>query len=271
MAPHRLAEDGGLALLAFSAGGRIAYRIMHDTDAFVPPFAPLVAIVGSDGSGKSTLAADMLLQLNRDHHAEVCYLGLGSGDIGNWIKGLPIIGPSLERALASKAQQTRTKGEHIPGVVTASVVFALSLMRRRRFRRMLALRHAGVIVVTDRYPQVEVPGFFDGPGLSAARASGRVVGWLAARERRMYEWMASYQPDVVIRLNVDAATAFSRKPDHNLALLRAKVAATPLLRFNGAKIVDLDSRRPYAEVRARAIAVALQAIDHPRPLLKSAA
>ena len=31
------------------------------------------------------------------------------------------------------------------------------------------------MVITDRYPQVEVPGFYDGPGLSAARPDSRIV------------------------------------------------------------------------------------------------
>jgi thymidylate kinase len=213
------------------------------------PMAPLIAIVGCDGAGKSTLAADMHDALGADHRVETCYLGLGSGEIGNRIKQWPLIGPVIEHKLASKAAQTRTKGERIPGVLTALVVFGFSLLRLRRFRRVLALRQQGVVVITDRYPQTEIAGFYDGPGLSAARAGGPFVAWLAERERRLYLWMAEYKPDVVIRLNIDAATAFARKPDHKLALLRQKVEVTPLLRFNGARIVDLDSREAYAVVR----------------------
>jgi thymidylate kinase len=131
-------------------------------------------------------------------------------------------------------------------------VFGFSLLRLRRFRRVLALRREGVVVITDRYPQTEIAGFYDGPGLSAARAGSRLVGWLAARERRMYEWMASFHPDIVLRLNVDAETALARKPDHKPGLLREKVRVTPLLRFHGARIVDLDARASYADVRRQA-------------------
>jgi thymidylate kinase len=220
----------------------------------------LIAIVGCDGSGKSTLAADVLQRLQGEHRAELCYLGLRSGEIGNRIKRFRFGGKRIERFLSRKAGQARTKDAKIPDLGTALVLYGFSLARLRRFRRMLALRRKGVIVVTDRYPQIEVPGFYDGPGLSAARAGSRLVARLAARERRMYDWMTGYRPDLVIRLNVDVDTAFARKPDHKFESLKSKVAVTPLLQFNGARIVDLDSRNPYAEVRAAAFAAVDKAV-----------
>lgn len=220
----------------------------------------LIAIVGCDGSGKSTLAADVLKQLKKSHRAELFYLGLRSGEMGKRIKEFRLGGPILERFLSKKAGQARNKEAKLPDLGTALVLYGFSLMRLRRFRRMLALRSKGVIVVTDRYPQLEVAGFYDGPGLSVTRPGSRAVAQLAARERRMYEWMTSYQPDLVIRLNVDVDTAFARKPDHKIELLRSKVEVTPLLRFNGAPIVDLDSRDPYETVRTAAFAAVDEAV-----------
>lgn len=220
-----------------------------------PATAPalLIAVVGCDGAGKSTLTADLARELGRMRPVAVCYLGLGSGDLGRRIKGLPLAGPPLERLLAGKAKRARRAGERMPGPVTALVIFGFSLMRLRRFRRMERLLARGVTVLTDRYPQTEVAGLHDGPGLSAARAGGPFVRRLAARERRMYEAMAERRPDLVIRLDIDAATALARKPDHKPDLLRDKVDAIPLLRFNGARTTALDARAPYAEVRARAV------------------
>ena len=153
--------------------------------------APLIAIVGCDGSGKSTLAADLAATLGIDRRVAIGYLGLGSGTIGARIATVPLIGARIERSLAGRARQSRTKGERIPGLATASVIYGFSLLRRRRFRRILKLREAGVIVITDRYPQIEVPGFYDGPGLSAARAGG-ARGRLAragASARCMRRWL----------------------------------------------------------------------------------
>lgn len=217
------------------------------------PLAPLIAIVGCDGSGKSTLSADLLKTLRDDRSVELCYLGLGSGELGNRIKQWPLIGPVVERTLAQKAGQARDRSKTIPGLPTALVIFIFSLVRLRRFRRVLALRRHGVTVLTDRYPQTEVAGFYDGPGLSAAHAGSKIVAWLARRERRMYEQMAEFRPDLVLRLNIDAETALARKPDHKPDLLREKVRVTPLLHFHGARIADLDARGLYGDVRREAL------------------
>lgn len=214
--------------------------------------APLVAIVGSDGSGKSTISADLIDWLAQSRPVEGAYLGLGTGDMGNRIKEWPIVGRWLERKLTKKAGQARDKKAKIPGLPTALVIYTLSRIRLRRFNRMMARRRQGIFIVTDRYPQTEFPGIYDGPGLSAARAEGRLLQKLVKRERALYEEMASHIPSLIIRLNIDADTALQRKPDHKRALLETKVAITPQLKFGGAQIVDLSSLDPYETVLAGA-------------------
>ncbi|MBS1093125.1 nucleoside/nucleotide kinase family protein [Gluconobacter wancherniae] len=221
----------------------------------VAPCAPkkgaLIALIGCDGSGKSSLSADLVKTLRRTNLATYVYLGLGSGDIGRKIGQLPLVGPVLEKVLTSKAKKTRTKGEKIPGVMTALVVFGFSLLRFRRFQHMMRARRDGVIVITDRYPQAEIAGQCDGPGLSAARAGNAFVAWLARAEYRLYQRMAQTTPDLVIRLDVDAETAHSRKPDHDIEALRTKIALTPRLKFNGAALRTVDARQSYENVRSQ--------------------
>lgn len=253
---HVVEAELALPALLLLTGGGAAEAIARDALLLPRTLAPLVAIVGCDGAGKSTLSADMWRSFGAERPVALAYLGLGSGELGARIKRWPVIGAAVERRLARKARQTRDRRGRIPGLPTALVIYAFSLLRARRFRRMLALRSRGVAVITDRYPQEEVPGFYDGPGLSAARAGSRAVARLAARERRLYQWMAGFTPDIVLRLNVDAATALARKPDHQPQLLAAKVAATPLLRFQGARIVEIDAAADYDQVRRQAFAAA---------------
>ena len=260
-ADHRLWQAPvAILLLALAGGIAVAWPIL-DPSMRALPMASLIALVGCDGSGKSTLANDMIGELSPEYPIALCYLGLGSGALGERIKRWPLIGQRLERRITQKAGQTRSKGRTIPGFGTALVVYLFSIVRLRRFRHVLALRRRGIIVITDRYPQTEVAGFYDGPGLSAGRPGNWAVAALVRREREMYEWMASFLPDVVVRLNVDLATAFARKPDHGYELLRQKVEVTPKLRFNGAPIVDLDSRQPYATVRAAVGQIVRRTID----------
>ena len=122
---------------------------------------------------------------------------------------------------------------------------------------LLRLSRRGVVVITDRYPQAEVPGFhFDGPGLGAVNAESWLGRKLAARGLRLYQWMASHVPTLLIRLNIDADTAHIRKPDHKLSILRDKVTIIPGLHFNGARILDLDGRDPYDHVLSAALVAA---------------
>lgn len=222
--------------------------------------APLIAVVGSDGSGKSTLAADLLAYVREKRRAETVYLGLGSGAMGNRIKGWPLIGPILERFFTKRAGKARDPRGRIPGISTAFVLYAFSMRRKARFEQLISLRRSGIAIVTDRYPQVEIPGFYDGPGLSAARAEGKIVQVLAAKERAIYEWMASFVPTLVIRLHIDAETALARKPDHARDLIERKVAATPGLSFNGAPVFDIDATLPYDEELALAKAAVDEAL-----------
>ncbi|QDH13507.1 hypothetical protein E3E12_04065 [Formicincola oecophyllae] len=224
----------------------------------------LVALVGCDGSGKSTLSRQLIQILNHPsqeggglvpvrHPVRYGYLGQGSGDLGRKIAALPGVGGFLEKRIATRAKKARTKGAKIPGFPTALVVFAFSLLRFKRFLKVRQQVEKGDFVITDRYPQQEVPGHCDGPGLSAGYSRNPFVRGLAALERAWYGYMTSFKPDLVIFLDVDAERAVARKPDHDLEALRTKAAIMPQLRFRGAARVVLDARKPLSEVRKAAL------------------
>jgi hypothetical protein len=118
---------------------------------------------------------------------------------------------------------------------------------------MMTLRRNGIAVIADRFPQIAVANLkVDGPGLVSVKHRNAFVGFLARREKALYAYMISHRPDLVIRLNIDLETAFARKPDHRYESLAAKIANVPKLEYQGAPILDLDSRLPLAEVIAQA-------------------
>lgn len=230
----------------------------------------VIAITGCDGAGKSTLSDDLLRHLHTQGPTQWLYLGQSSGNIAEWIRNLPFIGPPLGRYLVRKANRAHSEEATGPDTATALVIFILSHWRALKFRRMLRLSRRGVVVVTDRYPQAEVPGFyFDGAGLGAVNVETWLGRKLAARELRLYQWMASHVPALVIRLNIDAETAHLRKPDHKLSMLRDKVAIIPNLHFNGARILDLDGREPYEQVLDAALVAVSATLSIPPGLIAS--
>ena len=223
-----------------------------------PRLAPLIAIVGTDGSGKSSVSAALLGWMQARRPTRLHHLGKQTGHLGRAIARWPLVGRRLDTAIVRKAGVA--PGSDAPDALAALVIFAFSMRRVRRFRRMLADRRRGVAILADRFPQLAVPGPMDGLGLTRAKPSA-LTRWLAARERRQYEWMADHAPDLVIRLNVDLATALARKPDHRPSSLRTKIEHVPRLTFNGAPIVDLDATRPLDEVIAAAKAAIAPVLD----------
>ena len=221
--------------------------------------APIIAIVGSDGSGKSTVGDALLAWLRESRPAALCHLGKQTGNAGRRIARWPLLGRPLNRAIQNRSRTIdREKG---PGPFTALALFAISTRRVRRFRRMMDVRRQGITVLADRYPQTAVPGPMDGPQMAGKPWKSPFGRLLARREAALYDWMAGYVPDLVIRLNVDLETAAARKPDHRYSSLAAKVADVPRLSFNGAPIVDIDSTRPLNEVLTIAKAAVTEALQ----------
>ena len=225
---------------------------------------PLIAIIGCDGSGKSTVSEEIISFASSYGSVSGAHIGKQAGTVGRNLGQLPLIGSWITRLVASKSKKVRAdkkkKTPENPGLVVALVLYLFVVRRVRRFRRMLALRREGQIVVTDRYPQMDVIGAIDSTDLSTTDEGGPIVLWLARKERRHFEWMTGYRPDLIIRLSVDHETACARKPDHSPESLARKIAVIPLLKFNGAPIVDIDGTLPLSDVLTEARnAVALAA------------
>lgn len=215
----------------------------------------LIAVVGCDGTGKSTLTVDLVKKLKEKWAIERRYLGLVSGEDGDKIKRLPFIGVWLERRLATKSSKTQSMSTKSPAIWAVLIMYGFSLRRRANLRKALRLAQSGVVVISDRYPQAEISGFhYDGPGIGVERVSSRIKSYLAKRERRLYQQMARFRPELIIRLDIDIDTAFSRKPDHNYEELRDKISVMSRIDYNGSKILELDSRAPYCEVLEKALA-----------------
>lgn len=211
---------------------------------------PVIALVGSDGSGKTTVGNALFAWMSAQQPTRFCHLGKQTGSWGRAIARIPFVGRKVDKRIVHKASHTRR--EKGAGTLTALVIFALSMRRLFRFLRMRRLHREGYTILTDRFPQASVPGPMDGPGLVARSPKNGVVKGLTYGEQKIYEWMANFRPDVVLRLNVDIETALARKPDHRPEALRQKVSDVPRLTFNGAPVVELDATQPLETVLATA-------------------
>ncbi|CAN6135082.1 tmk Thymidylate kinase [Methylophilaceae bacterium] len=222
----------------------------------------VIAVVGCDGTGKSTITADLLTYLQSKGPAERRYLGLISGEMGDKIKYLPFVGVRLERNLAAKAERAQDMKQKPAGTLTSIIMHILSMWRVSKMKSVMRLSAQSILVVTDRYPQAEIIGFrYDGPGMKASIQDNWLLRHIAARELKLYQWMAQQKPALIIRLNIDAVTAHGRKPDHSMAELHDKIDVMPSLNYNGAKLVEIDARAPYSEVWANTLKAVQSALS----------
>ncbi|TKI04717.1 thymidylate kinase [Martelella alba] len=208
---------------------------------------PLIAVIGSDGSGKSTVCENLIVDVKKYGPAVRVHLGKQAGNVGRAVSRLPLMGNVFGKAIDRNTQKVKSAKSRL-GLLPALVIITFVLRRLRRFHRMLAFRRKGFIVLTDRFPQAQIPGAYDGTAFPANAKGNFLVLWLAHRERAAFQWMAGHKPDLVIKLHVDVDVACARKPDHRKASLEKKIAITPLLTFGGAEIVDIDANKPIDEV-----------------------
>ncbi|EJS1735506.1 thymidylate kinase [Escherichia albertii] len=206
---------------------------------------PVIAVIGSDGSGKSTVCEHLISVVEKYGAAERVHLGKQAGNVGRAVVKMPLMGKSLNKSIERNKVKTAKK---LPGPIPALVITAFVARRLLRFRHMLTCRQHGLIVLTDRYPQDQIPGAYDGTVFPPNVEGSRFVSWLANLERRAFHWMASYKPDLVINLNVDLDVACERKPDHKRESLARKIAITPQLTFGGAQLIDIDANQPLEQV-----------------------
>ena len=213
----------------------------------------LVAVVGADGSGKSTLARRLRTTLSPKVDVVSVYLGSGNGPSSLIRWPMKVVHRRLARS-KRKRGTPRAAGPGDPdsiGVTKVLWALALANEKQRKLRRAMRARNRGLIVICDRYPQTQFPGQNDGPLLWSWRSSPSTIRrQLAAIEARPYRLASRFAPDLILRLNVDEATAVARRPELDPSYLRRRIGLVSVLSFEESLfgVLELDATRPEDEV-----------------------
>ncbi len=117
----------------------------------------------------------------------------------------------------------------------------------KRSKLLAARRGAarGLLIVADRYPQNQDPAYSDGPLLHRLKWAPE---WLRQFEVGSYELAAKLPPDLVIKLEVEAATLARREPDMKAEVIEQRIAAFRRLEFRGAPTVSINAQQPLPDV-----------------------
>ena len=259
LAKHRrYSRQKSLALYLFNFSNLFLSKIKRKLKIFgqvgkrLHSGGAIIAVIGCDGAGKSTVSRELRQWLSWKLDTHEMYLGSGEGSIGILIKLLRFLA-SLRIHRRATPQMTR-QGQAYGNRKTAgfrelgSVSLGFSLARERYKKTLKAnqIRLNGGIVITDRYPQNQFIGIYDGPRINGA--TSRASRFLARRELENYQSIAEFIPDLVVKLHVPIEVAISRKPDHHFENIRRKAEITRKLKFIGAKVIDINASKPIEEV-----------------------
>lgn len=211
----------------------------------------VVALVGVDGSGKSTVTAAVRSWLGGEINVMPIYFGTGDGRPSLLLLPLKLAAPLFSRLVKQKPRGSShgSVSSQAPGrwygVLLMVWSTVLALEKRSKLRAAHRGSARGMVVVADRYPQDENPGYNDGPLLPRLASAPR---WLRRFEAGAYALARTLPPDLVIKLDAPAETLAQREPNMDRGVIRERVDAVRRLRFPGARVVRIDATQPLADV-----------------------
>jgi hypothetical protein len=237
----------------------------------------LVAVLGVDGSGKSTVMEETARWLAPVVDVMPAYLGGGKRTTSPLRHLLRLVHRTCKRIRQPKPGPHAHPGQRIVteeggGLVRHLrqlwfVLWALTLAsaRAKSVARAWQSVDRGMLVVADRFPQMQVAGLHDGPLLAPWREHrSRALRAAARREERLHRQTTARPPDLVIVLSASLAVVSARRQTSDPALLRRKAEIVDTLVFPPETRVErLDADRPLDEVLADVRRVVWDAVLEP--------
>lgn len=218
-----------------------------------PAGGAVVAILGCDGAGKSTTLAYLRKEFGKK--IDVINIYMGSGDGKSSILRSPMLfvakrvgGKGLGQSIRGEAENKSKISFKIKLYNFAKLLWAIALAieKKRKLSRVTKARNKGILVLADRYPQVEVYGYNDGPLLSnyligKSRLLSNIAKWEIAVYREAYR----NPPDLVIKLIVPTELAVKRKPEMTYAEINKKKDAVRRVSLSS-NSVEIDTNQDKA-------------------------
>jgi thymidylate kinase len=213
----------------------------------------LIAVVGGDGAGKSTVVDGLSSWLGQHFATETVHLGKPPRSMISIMYKCVIV--ATRKAFGGFQSSDRRPlslvadgSFRIPG--TPSLIWHV-LRARDRFRAYRrARRHVsrGVLVMTDRFPLLQIK-MMDGPIadlVMEATEGRRVFARLARWEKAYYEHIED--PDVLVVLRIDPDVAVARRSDEDEDFVRTRCAEVWRADWEGTPAVVIDAGRSKNEV-----------------------
>lgn len=211
----------------------------------------VVAILGCDGAGKSTTLSYIKKQFSTKLDVVSIYFGSGDGSSFLLRKPMKLVakkvgGKGVGHAVEKEYEQKGKVSLKSRLYSAAKVVWAVTLAEEKKTkqRKMVKARNNGLLVLTDRYPQSNVPGASDGPLLSRYRNGHGLMKRISDWEQRVYESFSVNAPDLTIKLVVPTDVAIARKPEMTAEEIENKKSIVMSMNISEHTAV-IDTSRPF--------------------------
>lgn len=222
---------------------RLNIRSSNPSRRLFPNGGHVIAFVGSDGAGKSTIVSKTYSEFKKKIDVITLYMGSGNGScsllrfpmklVARHVGGKGL-GHKVENELQNQEHNSlKSRMYHIAKVIWAT---ALMLEKRNLLKKMVKCRNNGLLVLTDRYPQIDTPGYGDGPLLSGFLNRPGFLSKLAKQEYQIYYNFYRNPPDVIIYLSAPVELAIQRKPEMTIQEIKSKKAAIEKISIKSPKI-----------------------------------
>lgn len=215
----------------------------------------VVAILGSDGAGKTTTLSYIRKEFKKKLDVVSIYFGSGDGSSSLLRRPMKLVarrvgGKGVGHAVVKEYAEKKKVSLKSRLYSAAKVLWAVTLAgeKKAKQRQMVKARNNGLLVLTDRYPQSDMPGASDGPLLSRYLEGRGLLKRIGEWERRIYESFSVNGPDLAVKLVVPTEVAIARKPEMTAEEIDNKRSIIMGMRISDHTAV-IDTSRPFEITR----------------------
>lgn len=213
-----------------------------------------ICFIGQDGCGKSTNTITIKKWLNWKIAAERFYLGSGdhySSFLKRFIaKSRKSNMPSANNKSVNASAKNNSKSFK-KWIGQFLISYNFYLVAKRTYKSILRANKyvdKGGIALFDRFPQNQIPGYYDGPKIESqcfAINSTWLVRLMSRCEKKYIKKAQSLQPDLIFKLVLSPEESLRRKPEENIEMIKKKAHATQVLNFDRSKTIIINAEQPF--------------------------
>lgn len=212
-----------------------------------PSGGTVVVFLGCDGAGKSTTLSYVSKEFMKKIDVYQSYMGSGDGSSSIIRKPMKFIakrvaGKGIGRAINKEVSSGRGRSLKSRLYLLVKIIWAITLAveKRDKLKQITRARNKGMLVLVDRYPQIETMGYSDGPLLSRYCSGNAVMRRLSKWEYTIYKSGYKNPPDLVIKLTVPTQVALQRKPEMSAQEIEDKKKAVSVTNLR-TKETEIDT------------------------------